>query len=173
MSDVLKSNVEYNYGNSIEAMNQILSDAHVLWVKTHQAHWYMINSRNVMSDFLILHDWLDKPLDFLLDLIDDVAERIVMLNGRPVSTLKSFLDSTILQEEDIDYFEYSSDDLLSRTVADFKAFRDELSNAIKIMDSEGNVSDSSKLQDDLSETNKYIWFMQATLGRTTLNNNFN
>jgi len=38
MSDVLKSNVEYNYGNSIEAMNQILSDAHVLWVKTHQAH---------------------------------------------------------------------------------------------------------------------------------------
>ena len=96
MSDVLKSNVEYNYGNSIEAMNQILSDAHVLWVKTHQAHWYMINSRNVMSDFLILHDWLDKPLDFLIDLIDDVAERIVMLNGKPVSTLKGFLDSTTL-----------------------------------------------------------------------------
>jgi len=49
--------------------------------------------------------------------------------------------------------------------------RNEISNSIKALDEDGDVSDSNKLQDDLSEINKYIWFMQATLGRTTLDSN--
>ena len=171
--DELDKKVSYNFEKSIAAMNQIVADAHVLWVKTHQAHWYLINSRNGMSDFLILHDWLDKPLDFLLGVIDDVAERIVMLNGRPLSTLKGFIKETNIPEEDIDYFQYSSDGLLKRTVDDFRLFRDEISNSIVILNNENDVSDSNKLQDDLSQINKYIWFMEATLGNTTLNNNLN
>lgn len=169
--DNLNNNVEYDYSSSIEAMNQLVADLHVLWVKTHQAHWYLINSRNSMSDFLVLHDWLDKPLDFLLDMIDDLAERVVMLNGRPVSTLKEFLSLTNISEESIDYFQYSSDGLLRRTVEDFKLLRDEIHNSIIALDDDGDISDSNSLQDDLSEINKYIWFMEATLGNTTLNNN--
>jgi len=167
----IDEDVTYNFDNSIVAMNKLLANLHVLWVKTHQAHWYLISSSGGMTDFLILHDWLDKPLDFLIDMIDDIAERIIMINGRPASTLSDISNLSSISEEKIDLLEYSSDYLLNRTVNDFRLLRNELANSIKTLDEDGDVSDSNKLQDDLSEINKYIWFMQATLGRTTLDSN--
>lgn len=167
----IDNTVTYDFDNSIVAMNKILANLHVLWIKTHQAHWYLISGSEGMTDFLILHDWLDKPLDFLIDMIDDVAERIVMINGRPVSTTSDISLLSSISEEKIDLLEYSSDSLLNRTVNDFRLLRNEIANSIKVLDDDGDISDSNKLQDDLSQINKYIWFMQATLGRTTLDSN--
>ena len=49
--------IETPYPKSNLKMNQIVSDAHVLWVKTHRAHWYMLSDKNSMNNFIPLHDY--------------------------------------------------------------------------------------------------------------------
>ena len=41
---------------------------------------------------------------------------------------------------------------------------------LDILNNDGDVSDSNKLQDYLSDINKFIWFLTATLGQNTLDN---
>ena len=163
-------NNQYDFKKSTQAMDQLVTDAHVIWIRTHLIHWIMQNDRTSQADFLIAHDWYDKPLDWFVDFIDDVAERMVQLNGVPTATLQALLDNTNIKEEQFNYQQYTLDQLIQFTINDFKTFRDEISDSIDILNNDGDVSDSNKLQDYLSDINKFIWFLTATLGQNTLDN---
>lgn len=158
------------YPKSIIAMNQLVADAQVLLTKTWQAHWYMLSDKNSMNNFIPLHDYYDTYLDWLVDLIDDVAERVIQNNGSPKATLREMLSQTNITEEIINFHDESIDKLVARTVTDFKTFRDELKAAIVAMDSENDISDSNKFQDYLSDINKFIWFLNASIGKQPLDN---
>ena len=162
--------IETPYPKSNLRMNQIVSDAHVLWVKTHQAHWYMLSDKNSMNNFIPLHDYYDTYLDWLVDLIDDVAERVIQNNGSPKATLREMLSQTNITEEIINFHDESIDKLVARTVTDFKTFRDELKATIIDMNSENDISDSNKFQDYLSDISKFIWFLNASIGKQPLDN---
>jgi starvation-inducible DNA-binding protein len=162
--------VETPYPKSNLRMNQIVSDAQVLLTKTWQAHWYMLSDKNSMNNFIPLHDYYDTYLDWLVDLIDDVAERVIQNNGSPKATLREMLSQTNITEEIINFHDESIDKLVARTVADFKTFRDELKAAIIAMNSENDISDSNKFQDYLSDISKFIWFLNASIGKQPLDN---
>ena len=95
---------------------------------------------------------------------------MVQLNGVPTATLQALLDNTNVKEEQFNYQQYTLDQLIQFTINDFKTFRDEISDSIDILNNDGDVSDSNKLQDYLSDINKFIWFLTATLGQNTLDN---
>lgn len=156
--------IDKNYSNSIGAMNHLVADAHVLWIKVHQAHWLMRSDSKSMNAFIPVHDYYDTYLDWLVSFIDDVAERVVQLNGVPVSTMKDMLNETSITEETISYNEYTMDQLIKRTVDDFDLFYKEIRASINVLDAESDVGDSNKLQDYLSDVHKFIWFLNATLG---------
>lgn len=164
-------NNQYSFQKSAQAMDQLVTDAHVLWLKTHDIHWVMQNSEASKTDFLIAHDWYDKPLDWFIDLIDDVAERIIQLSLVPTATMQGMLNNTNIKEEQLSLKEYPLDQLIQLTINDFKTFRDEISDSIDILTTDGDVADSNKLQDYLSDINKFIWFLTATIGQNTLDSN--
>lgn len=165
-----EDNQKEQYSKSIIAMNQLVADAQVLLTKTWQAHWYMLSDKNSMNNFIPLHDYYDTYLDWLVDLIDDVAERVIQNNGSPKATLREMLSQTNITEEIINFHDESIDKLVARTVADFKTFRNELKAAITTMDSENDISDSNKFQDYLSDISKFIWFLNASIGKQPLDN---
>ena len=152
------------YSNSVAAMNHLVADAHVLWVKTHQAHWLMRSDKRSMNTFIPIHDYYDTYLDWLVSFIDDVAERVVQLNAVPISTMKDMFNEASITEETIDYSDYTMDQFIKRTVDDFDLFYKEIRASINILDVENDVGDSNKLQDYLSDVHKFIWFLNATLG---------
>jgi starvation-inducible DNA-binding protein len=165
-----EDNQKEQYSKSIIAMNQLVADAQVLLTKTWQAHWYMLSDKNSMNNFIPLHDYYDTYLDWLVDLIDDVAERVIQNNGSPKATLREMLSQTNITEEIINFHDESIDKLVARTVADFKTFRNELKAAIIAMDGENDISDSNKFQDYLSDISKFIWFLNASIGKQPLDN---
>ena len=38
-------NNQYDFKKSIQAMDQLVTDAHVIWLRTHLIHWIMQNDR--------------------------------------------------------------------------------------------------------------------------------
>ncbi|GAA4397423.1 Dps family protein [Nibrella viscosa] len=86
-SDVLKQDNEL--------LNAFLADLHVLYIKTRKYHWNVAG-----PNFMEYHEFFEKQYNALEAEIDQVAERIRQLGGKPVSTMHQFLQATSLQEDE-------------------------------------------------------------------------
>jgi starvation-inducible DNA-binding protein len=78
---------------SIAILNAVLSDVYVLYAKSQSCHWNVSG-----GDFLQLHRSFKSQYEHLAAVIDDIAERVRFLGGRPVDTLAGFLSETRLAE---------------------------------------------------------------------------
>ncbi|GAB3275290.1 Dps family protein [Larkinella harenae] len=77
-----------------ELLNALLADQHVLYIKTRKYHWNVAG-----PSFLEYHEFFESQYKQLEAAIDEVAERIRTLGGRPVSTMEDFLKLTSLKED--------------------------------------------------------------------------
>ncbi len=83
-----------NLAEVAHALNILLADENVLYIKTRNAHW------NVEGpDFLSKHKFFEEQYGQVESIIDDVAERIRSLGHYAEATLKGFLQLTHLTEE--------------------------------------------------------------------------
>lgn len=73
----------------------ILADQHVLYVKTRNFHWNLIGGR-----FYALHEHFEAMYDELATAIDETAERIRMIGGVAPGSMKAFLATATLKEEE-------------------------------------------------------------------------
>jgi starvation-inducible DNA-binding protein len=77
-----------------ERLNLLLANEYVLYTKTLKFHW------NVVGPFFgPLHALFQKQYEQLLDIVDEVAERVRALDHMSHGTLKEFAANTTLPEE--------------------------------------------------------------------------
>lgn len=82
-----------NLAHVAQALNNLLADETVLYIKTRNAHW------NVEGpDFHAMHLFFEKQYDELESVIDTVAERIRALGHYAVGTMDGYLKLTHLSE---------------------------------------------------------------------------
>lgn len=98
----------------IELLNQDLSDAYLLVVKTKKYHWDVIGPQ-----FRSLHELWDEHYETLSASIDAYAERVRMLGGYPVGTLAGFLERATLKEYPSDL--PTTTEMVSRLTEDHEA----------------------------------------------------
>jgi starvation-inducible DNA-binding protein len=77
-----------------KALNTLLADEHVLYIKTRNAHWNVEG-----ADFHAMHLFFEAQYGQLEEMIDEVAERIRSLGHYAVATLKDYLQLTHLTEK--------------------------------------------------------------------------
>ncbi|MBB64839.1 MAG: DNA starvation/stationary phase protection protein [Waddliaceae bacterium] len=77
----------------IRDLSQLLSDTYVLYVKTQNFHWNVQGAR-----FSQLHHLFQEQYEALSSAIDEIAERIRILDARPPSSIGEFLELTQIQE---------------------------------------------------------------------------
>ena len=65
-----------------ELLNAILADLHVLYIKTRKFHWDVSG-----PSFKEYHEFFEEQYTAMEEEIDQVAERIRQLGGRPVATM--------------------------------------------------------------------------------------
>ena len=76
------------------SLNKLLSDEHILYIKTRNAHWNVEG-----SDFHGQHKFFEEQYGQLEEIIDNVAERIRSLGHYAEATMHAFLKLTHLTEE--------------------------------------------------------------------------
>src|SRR5690625_783630 len=81
----------------VHSLNVLLANCFVLYVKLHRYHWYVQGKR-----FFRLHDVFEEMYDQFAGILDEVAERILMINGKPYATMEKFLKYTTLEEATAD-----------------------------------------------------------------------
>ena len=134
-------------------LNQLVADMTVFYQKLRHYHW------NVKGpEFFRLHEKFELIYTEVGDVIDELAERIVGLDGVPLHTLSSMLDATSLKE---DSENPEADVMVKRTVKDIKALVKELQAGIE--ESEGAVDrTTANLLDGIKDgLEAHLWMLKA------------
>ena len=81
----------------VNFLNQLLSNSFVLYVKLHRYHWF-VQGRH----FFQLHEEFEKMYDTFAVDIDEIAERILMIDGKPLATMIKYVKEATLEEATAD-----------------------------------------------------------------------
>jgi starvation-inducible DNA-binding protein len=87
--------IEKNLESNIKNLTVVLSNAMILYVKTRKFHWNVTG-----ASFMELHVLFENQYNALEKSIDEIAERISKLGGKPIGTMEAFLRHSTLNESD-------------------------------------------------------------------------
>jgi len=74
-------------------LNVQIANWSVLYTKLHQHHWYVKGPH-----FFTLHEKFEELYNEAAAAVDEIAERLLAIGGKPVSTLKEFMETATLTE---------------------------------------------------------------------------
>lgn len=148
-------------GTAVEAvatmLEALLGNEYVLTTKTRNYHW------NVSGPlFGVLHKFFEKQYEELDEVVDEVAERIRMLEHRSPGTLREFLDLTALKENTEEWPDARG--MISNLLLDHEAIVQELRQNVDLcQDRHGDQSTADFMIDVLRRHEKMAWMLRAQL----------
>jgi len=140
-----------------EILARVLADEYVLLVKTKNYHW------NVKGPhFHDLHKLFDEQYEELLEVTDEVAERIRSIGEMTPATMTEWLKLTRLKETPGKHPAYMKmvEDLLHDHETVIRHLRKDLEACDKDY---GDMGDSDYLTGLLEKHEKMAWMLRATL----------
>lgn len=140
----------------IELLNQNLANLQILYVKLHNYHW------NVKGmNFKPVHEMTEAYYDHFAEQYDEVAERIVQLGGKPLSSLGEYLKSATLKEEIKKGFDVKY--VLSSLLTDFEQLNKDFKEISKSAIENADVPTENIADDNVVWLEKQIWMVSASI----------
>ncbi|MEK3857584.1 Dps family protein [Cytobacillus sp. FSL H8-0458] len=140
----------------VKAVNQQVANWTVLYVKLHNYHWY-IKGKN----FFTLHAKFEELYNEANVHVDELAERILALEAKPVATMKEVLETSSLKEATGNENE---EQMVQSVVDDFEKMVDELQEAIELAEEAKDEGTGDMLIAVKQSLKKHIWMLKAYLG---------
>ncbi len=154
----MEINIGIEKGNQqqvAQKLSLILADTYVLYVKTQNFHWNIIDPR-----FYFLHLFLEKQYEELAEGIDELAERIRMLGQRAPGSLKEFLEISSLNENGSDK-ETHGDAILNTLLADRMALCRYIRKSIEESQELGDEGSADLLIKHLRMHENMVWMIHS------------
>ncbi len=142
--------------NLQQELNQLVSSWSVLYIKLHNFHWYVKG-----PSFFTLHVKFEELYNEASQHLDDIAERLLALDGQPVATLKEHLEISEIQEAQ---GSETAEQMVKTIIQDFETIMKRLKSG---------MAEAAKDQDDMTEDllnsiyqslEKHTWMLKAFLG---------
>jgi starvation-inducible DNA-binding protein len=136
-----------------QELSRVLGNTYVLYVKTQNFHWNIIDPR-----FYSLHKMLEGHYEELAEAIDEIAERIRMLEQHSPGSMKEFLKTSTLKE-----FEgnLSGDQMLLELLKDHENCANELRTLVPAIQKLTDEGTADMLIDRLRFHEKTAWMLRS------------
>ena len=137
-------------------MNVQLANWTLMYTKLHNYHWYVKG-----PNFFTLHAKFEEFYTETSTYIDDTAERLLTIGGKPVATLKEVLDiATINEATGLE----SADEMVKAILQDFNTLCQDIIEIIEAAE-DANDEETADLYLGIKATlEKHIWMLQSYLG---------
>ncbi|KQU09273.1 Dps family protein [Bacillus sp. FSL W7-1034] len=140
----------------LNVVNKQVADWTVLYVKLHNYHWYVKG-----KDFFTLHEKFEELYTETATYIDDLAERMLALNGQPVATMKECLEISSIQEAEGNE---SAEQMVKNLYDDFSNIAEELKKGMELAAEVGDETTGDMLLAIHQSIEKHNWMLKAYLG---------
>ncbi len=136
-----------------ELLNNYLADLVVEYHKLQNFHWY-VKGKN----FFTIHAKLEELYDGINSAIDEVAENILINDGKPLASIQEFLAHAKIKEANTEYIGYRA--IFEAVLADFEYLLVSAKTIKKQADAEENYGISSLMDDYVQQFGKNIWMIK-------------
>ncbi|WP_274361774.1 Dps family protein [Paenibacillus thermotolerans] len=138
-------------------LNKQIANWTVLYTKLHSYHWYVKGQQ-----FFTLHAKFEELYNEAALHIDELAERLLALGGKPVATMAGSLKLASVQEAS---GEESAEGMVSAVADDFRMLLGELKLGMELADAAGDETTGDLLLGIYSGLEKHVWMLNSFLGK--------
>lgn len=139
-----------------DIINRQIANFSVLYVKLHHYHWYVKG-----PSFFTLHEKFQELYEEAFHHVDELAERLLAVNGQPVSRMADYLRLASIKEatgrED-------AEAMVREIAQDFRTIAGELDEGIQAAEREGDAATADLLTGIRSGLDKHAWMLNAFAG---------
>jgi len=143
--------------NLPEILNKQIANWSVMYIKLHHYHWYVTGDQ-----FFTLHAKFEEFYNEAALHIDELAERLLALGGKPVATMTGCLELASVQEAKGDE---SAKEMVASTVNDFNQMIYELKRGMEIAESVSDETTGDMFLAIHSSLEKHVWMLNSFLGK--------
>lgn len=138
----------------VEYLNSLVASYGVFYTKLHQHHWYVQGPA-----FFTLHEMFEGLYNEVTGQLDEVAERVLQIKGEPVSTLKEFIELSLIDEAV--YSKTSALDMIKSIKKDYETLNKAYQEGFDLFD--GDEVTTDLLVGLQASAQKHIWMLDAYL----------
>jgi starvation-inducible DNA-binding protein len=140
-----------------DSVNVQLSNWALLYFKLHHFHWYVKGPH-----FPVLHVKFEELYEMAALKLDELAERLLAIEGKPASTMKEYLALATIKEANK---AQSENDMLAATISDLEALVSGLEETATIAEEEAkDDATADVIIGQIEQLQKQIWMLKATMG---------
>lgn len=142
-----------NKQNLTTEMNTQLANWNVLNTKLHHYHWYVTG-----TGFFTLHTKFEEYYTEAAGHMDEIAERILAVGGKPLSTLKSYLQHAEVSEA---AGGETSEQMVKQLAEDFKTVSQGNKRVIEAAEEAGDDATADMFIAINESIQKHTWMLDA------------
>ncbi|RAI79900.1 DNA starvation/stationary phase protection protein [Macrococcoides goetzii] len=140
----------------VAALNQQVANWTVLYTKLHNYHWYVKGPH-----FFSLHTKFEELYDEANVYIDELAERILAIEGNPIATLKESLDLSVVKEAKKNL---SAEDMVKDLSKDFDKVIKQLEEGKTTAEAADDEMTADMFLGMITNLEKHNWMLKSFLG---------
>ncbi|MGM0751584.1 MAG: Dps family protein [Bacillota bacterium] len=137
----------------VVALNKQLANWNVLYTKLHNYHWYVTG-----PEFFTLHEKFEEYYNEAGNYIDEVAERILTIKGKPIATLKEYLETATIEESN---GKESPVEMVDALVNDFKQIVNDSKKIIEAAEDSQDQPTADLFIGIKTSLEQHIWMLNA------------
>lgn len=148
----------YQTGSALEhKINLQIANWTVLYTKLHHFHWYVKG-----PNFFTLHEKFEELYTEAAGYMDELAERLLAIGGKPAATLKEALAIASIQEAQ---GTLSAEQMVAAVIEDFSLVVTQLKEGIHAAEEAGDEASADLLLGIQAALDKHIWMLSAYMGK--------
>ncbi|MDN7240171.1 DNA starvation/stationary phase protection protein [Planococcus sp. N028] len=128
----------------------------VVYTKLHNFHWYVKGHQ-----FFTLHVKFEELYNEATGYMDEIAERLLALGGKPVATMTEQLKLSVVKEATS---KESSDEMVQTVVSDYDTIMKSLKRGMDLAAEDGDDMTEDMLNAIHQNLEKHSWMLSAFLG---------
>lgn len=139
----------------IEALNKQVAEWTVLYTKLHNYHWYVKG-----PNFFSLHEKFEELYNEASVYIDDLAERILAIEGNPIATLREALEWSVIDEAEKNL---TANQMVEQLSKDFTTVIAQLEEGIQLAEKVNDDMTGDMLLAMVTSLEKHNWMLKSFL----------
>lgn len=137
-------------------LNLQIANWSVLYTKLHRFHWYVKGPL-----FFTLHAKFEELYDEAALVVDQVAERLLAVQGEPIATMKEYLETASIQESNN---ETKASDMVVTLVKDYTQINESLKQLADLAEAENDTITNDLAVGLIEKIDTHLWMLNAYLG---------
>ncbi|HTG68541.1 MAG TPA: Dps family protein [Candidatus Udaeobacter sp.] len=138
-------------------LNRQIANWSVLYIKLHNYHWYVKGSQ-----FFTLHAKFQELYEEAALHVDEIAERLLAVKGKPIASMKDYLDTSSIKEASN---KEDATQMVDQLIEDFTTIIGELKEGMEAAQKADDETTADMLLAIHTTLEKHVWMLSAFNGK--------